>query len=171
MCLATITKTTNQRFDERPNKEPKVGYKVFLGRALAYCTDVRCFTDISESSSAHPVALEGHVSPPHCHMPLKLDEWHKSITERNLPADNHMEYPQGFHVFVNLEDAITYLSLLNTFWMIPSDNDRHIREVDYAGILAEGTQTLYSGERQAPCVVVRWIKIGKRVNKQETQYA
>jgi hypothetical protein len=91
------------------------------------------------------------------------------INKYDLCCENgHELYTTGFHVFLKIEDAITYKQLVSMYWAssyLPLD----VVEVKYRNILAKGLHSSY--DLYVNCIVVECMTVIGRVNLENPKCA
>lgn len=85
----------------------------------------------------------------------------KRVYGQNEYANDYTEYYPGFHIFLNIHDAIEYN---------PGCRD-YIVEVSFKEIICFGTNAVYGNWENSkggifkPCVIANWMKINKIIQQ------
>lgn len=91
--------------------------------------------------------LQGEFN--YCIQPYPVSKWIKDAKTGVLNWTFHPSYPTGFHVFTRLDDAM--------FWAYR--RGEFVRKVKFSDVVASGTQSIGSGDGDAPIVVARKMYI------------
>lgn len=89
----------------------------------------------------------------------KLNKWmrarHRNYTKKYLEIDScdDKKYTVGFHIFLNIEDAIDYRKMLPTF------NFNTLVRVEFKVVTGFGTNETGASARQAKCVIAQQMRV------------